>query len=155
HRKSLVEIAIEAEARAPQRVERNLVRTIPVILREPLDNPLHQQVQLGLCLILRGTRAKLSERVQPDNAAIVGTVGTPNVAVHRERNPQLGAEAGCAAGEVPWRYPDNGVGMAIDLNRFAEDLRICREMVLPDGVTDDDHRCPSVWRSFLRKKRAA
>src|SRR5262249_43114166 len=72
-----------------------------------------------------------------------------------ERNPQLGAEASCAAGEIPWRHPDNGVGMAIDLNRFADDLRISREMVLPDGVTDNDHCGPRARRSFPRKKSAA
>jgi hypothetical protein len=45
--------------------------------------------------------------------------------------------------------------MAIDLNRFADDLRISREMVLPDGVTDNDHCSPRARRSFLRKKSAA
>src|SRR5580698_1854080 len=45
--------------------------------------------------------------------------------------------------------------MAIDLNRFAHDLRITREMVLPDGVTDHDHCSAGVRPSFLRKKSAA
>src|SRR5262249_47785393 len=128
----------------------------PVILREPLGDSLHQQVELGLCLILRDTRVKLSQHVQPENAAIGGTVRTPpNVTIHRERNPQVGAETGRAAREIPRGYPNNGVGMAIDLNRLANDLRIAREMVLPDGVTDDDHCSASVRRSFFRKKSAA
>ena len=130
-------------------------RTIPVFLREPLDDSLHQQVELCLRLILRDTRAKLSKRVQPDNAAMIGTVRTPNVAIHRERNPQVGPEPRFAAGEIPRRYTNNSVGMAINLNRFADDLRISREMVLPDGVTDNDHCSPRARRSFLRKKSAA
>src|SRR5215470_4086266 len=152
HRKNLVKITVNTKGRAPEGVERNLVRTILVILREPLDNSLHQQVEFGLRLILRDTGAKLSEHVQPDNAAIIGTVRTPNVAIHRERNPQVGAEAGFAAGEIPRGYPNNGVGMAINLNRLADDLRIACEMVLPDGVTDDDHRSAGARRSFFRKK---
>src|SRR6516162_8545757 len=139
HWNNLVEIAVDAEGRAPEGVERNLVRTIPVILREPLGDSPHEQVELGLRLILCDTRAKLSEHVQPESAAIVRTVRTPNVTIHRDRNPQVGAEAGFAAGEIPRGYPNNGVGMAINLNRFADDLRITREMVLPDGVTDDYH----------------
>src|SRR5262249_37508169 len=154
HRKNLVEVAVDTEGRAPQRVERNLVRTIAVILREPLDDSLHQQVELGLCLILRDTGAKLSKYVQPDNAAIIGTVRTPNVAIHRERNPQVGAEPGFAAVEIPRGYPNNRIGVPIDLNRFADDLRIACEMVLPDGVTDDDHCSTGARRSFFRKKSA-
>src|SRR6516225_4972545 len=45
--------------------------------------------------------------------------------------------------------------IAIDLNRLADDLRIAREMVLPDGVTDDDHGSAGARRSFFRKKSAA
>src|SRR5215472_15485008 len=45
--------------------------------------------------------------------------------------------------------------MAIDLNRLANDLRIAREMVLPDGVTDDDHCSAGARLSFFRKKSAA
>src|SRR2546429_270211 len=137
HRKNLVKITVNTKGRAPKGVERNLVRTIPVILREPLGDSPHEQVQFGLRLILRDTRAKLSEHVQPENAAIIGTVKTPNITIHRDRNPQFGAKPGCTASEIPRGYPNNGVGMAIDLNRFADDLRITREMVLPDGVTDD------------------
>src|SRR6516162_2634139 len=156
HWNNLVEIAVDAEGRAPEGVERNLVRTIPVILREPLGDSPHEQVELCLCLILRDTRVKLSKHVQPENAAIGGTVRTPpNVTIHRERNPQVGAEAGFAAGEIPRGYTNNGVGMAIDLNHFADDLRITREMVLPDGVTEDDHCSPGTRRSFFRKKSAA
>src|SRR5262249_19296986 len=121
-----------------------------------LDDSLHQQVELGLCLILRDTRVKLSQHVQPENAAIGGTVRTPpNVTIHRERNPQVGAEPGRAAREIPRSYPNNNVGIAIDLNRFADDLQISREMVLPDSVTDDDHCGAGARRSFLQKKSAA
>ena len=126
-----------------------------MILREPLRDSPHEQVQLGLRLILRDTRAKLSEHVQPENAAIIGTVETPHITIHRDRNPQFGAKPGCTASEIPRGYPNNGVGMAIDLNRFADDLRIAREMVLPDGVTDDYHRSAGAQRSFFRKKSAA
>src|SRR5277367_4929635 len=45
--------------------------------------------------------------------------------------------------------------MAIDLNRLANDLRIAREVVLPDGVTDDDHSSAGARRSFFGKKSAA
>ena len=45
--------------------------------------------------------------------------------------------------------------MAIDLNGFANDLRVSTEMVLPDGITNDDHCTPRVRRSFFRKKSAA
>src|SRR5205807_2202880 len=155
HRKNLVKITVNTKGRAPKGVERNLVRTIPVILREPLDDSPHEQVEFGLRLILRDTRAKLSEHVQPESAATGGTVRTPNITIHRDRNPQVGAEPGFAAVEIPWGYPNNGVGMAIDLNLLADDLRIAREVVLPDGVTDNDHRGAGARRSFFRKKSAA
>ena len=45
--------------------------------------------------------------------------------------------------------------MAIDLNLLADDLRIAREVVLPDGVTDNDHCGAGARRSFFRKKSAA
>ena len=51
----------------------------------------------------------------------------------------FGAKAGSAAGEIARGYADDGVGMAIDLNCFADDLRVSGEMVLPDGVPDDDN----------------
>ena len=104
-----------------------------MILREPLGDSPHEHVEFGLRLILCDTRAKLSEHDQPENAAIIGTVKTPNITIHRDRNPQFGAKAGRAAREIPRGYPNNGVGMAIDLNRLANDLRIAREVVLPDG----------------------
>src|SRR5262249_6086201 len=149
------EIAVDAERRTPKGVERNLARTVPVILREPLGDSVHEQVEFGLRLILRGLRAKLSHHVQPESAATAGTVRTPNVTIHRERNPQFGAKSGRAAREIPRGYPNNGVGMAIDLNRFANDLRIAREMVLPDGVTDDYYCDACGRRSFFGKKSAA
>src|SRR6516165_4351350 len=155
HWNNLVEIAVDAEGRAPEGVERNLVRTIPVILREPLGDSPHDQVEFGLRPILRDTGAKLSEHDQPESAAMVGTGRTPNVTIHRERNPQFGAKPGRAAREIPRGYADNGVGMAIDLNRLPNDLRIAREMVLPDGVTDDDHCSAGARRSFFGKKSAA
>src|SRR5438477_415580 len=86
-------------------VERNLVRTIPVILREPLGDSPHEQVQFGLRLILRDTRAKLSEHVKPENGAIIGTVKTPNITIHRDWNPQFGAKPGCTTSEIPRGYP--------------------------------------------------
>ena len=126
-----------------------------MILREPLGDSPHEQVQFGLRLILRDTLAKLSEHIQPESAATGGTVRTPNITIHRERNPQFGAKPGRAAREIPRGYPNNGVGMAIDLNRLPNDLRISREMVLPDGVTDDDHCRAGARRSFFGKKSAA
>ena len=151
HGKNLVEISVDAEGRTPKRVERNLVRTIPVILREPLGDSPHEQVQFGLRLILRDTRAKLSEHVQPENAAIIGTVKTPNITIHRDMNPQFGAKAGRSAREIRRATPKR-CRMAIDLNRFADDLRITREMVLPDGVTDDYHCSAGAQRSSSGRK---
>src|SRR5262249_17731730 len=72
-----------------------------------------------------------------------------------DRNPQVSAESGFAAVEIPWGYTNYGVGMAIDLNLLADDLRIAREMVLPDGVPDDDHCCAGARCSFFGKKSAA
>ncbi len=45
--------------------------------------------------------------------------------------------------------------MAIDLNRFADNLRVSTEMVLPDGITNNDRCMPRVRRSLLRKECAA
>ena len=85
----------------------------------------------------------------------MGTVGTPDVAVHGEGNPDTGEEAGFAAVKVAWRDADDGVGMAVELNGLAKDVRVEGKVILPDRIANDRDRGAVELLFFFRNEAAA
>src|SRR5258707_2550126 len=72
--------------------------------------------------------------------------------LHRERDPNVGAHTSLAPLKGRRRHSHDGIGLLIEFNGLADDLRVGREMGLPQAITDHCHGRTAWLLVFLRKK---
>src|SRR6516162_1037786 len=73
---------------------------------------------------------------------------------HHDRDPNLSSYPRLAPLKHGWRYPDDGVGVLVDINGLAHDIGVRSKMRLPELVADHGHRRAS-WLLILHRKKTA
>ena len=73
---------------------------------------------------------------------------------HHDGNPDFRAQPGLAPLKYRGRHADNRVGVLIDFERLAHDIRIRAEVRLPQPVTDHGHGRAARFVVLLGKKTA-
>src|SRR6266852_5121713 len=72
--------------------------------------------------------------------------------MHHDRDPNIGSHPGLASLKHSRCYAHNGVGVLVDFNRLAYDVRRRTEMRLPETVADHHHRRATRLLVLHRKK---
>ena len=62
-----------------------------------IGNALHQQIELILRLPVIDAGAQHAQHIEPGDAAVVDARRSPNLPVHAQRNPELGAKPALAS----------------------------------------------------------
>ena len=136
HGQGSIHVDVGAEGGTPERVGRDHVGPA-MLIGKARDEALHEDVQLAVRLRVIDARRELAQNIEPESVALVDAVGTPDLLVHSQRDPNIGTKARGASLKAFGGDADDRIWMEIDLNCLSDDCGIAAVALLPEIVGKD------------------